>query len=122
MIYLASPYSHPDEAVRQQRYELACEATAKLCRWGHVVFSPIVHSHPLVQYGLPTDWEFWSWYDREFIKCCDELVVLQLDGWEDSAGVANEQEIAMNAGKVVRFQDMNLLYYDCEGVTQGATP
>ena len=86
------------------------------------VGEPIVHSHPLVEYGLPTDWEFWSRFAREFIERCDDMVVLQLDGWQESIGVANEQEIAMNLGKLVRFQDMDLLYYDCEGVTQGATP
>lgn len=60
MIYLASPYSDPDPAVREQRYEAACAATVAMLRAGHVVFSPIVHSHPLVAYGLPTDWAFWQ--------------------------------------------------------------
>lgn len=41
MIYLASPYSHPAPAVRQERYEAACAATATLTREGHPVFSPI---------------------------------------------------------------------------------
>jgi len=30
MIYLASPYSHPDPAVRAERYRAACRATAAL--------------------------------------------------------------------------------------------
>jgi hypothetical protein len=30
MIYLASPYSHPDPLVREQRFRDACRATASL--------------------------------------------------------------------------------------------
>jgi hypothetical protein len=60
MIYLACPYTHPNPAVREQRFEAACVATASLMRSGKTVFSPIVHSHPLVHYGLPIEWEFWQ--------------------------------------------------------------
>jgi hypothetical protein len=32
MIYLASPYSHPDPLVRKARFDAACRATADLIR------------------------------------------------------------------------------------------
>jgi hypothetical protein len=51
MIYLASSYSYPEAAVRGRRYHAACAATADLIRAGQIVFSPIVHGHPLVGYG-----------------------------------------------------------------------
>ncbi len=79
MIYLASPYTHPDPAVRQARFEAACRAAAAMIRAGKTVFSPVVHSHPLTQYGLPFDWRAWSKHDRRFLEACDELVVLTLD-------------------------------------------
>ena len=60
MIYLASPYSHPDPAVRKERFHAACQARAELIRAGWIVFSPIVHSHPLVEHGVPTTWDFWA--------------------------------------------------------------
>jgi hypothetical protein len=53
MIYLASPYSHPDPAVREARFREACRAAAKLMRLGQPAFSPIVHGHPIAVYGLP---------------------------------------------------------------------
>jgi hypothetical protein len=53
VIYLAGPYSDSDPAVRAQWYEAAAAA---MLRVGQAVFSPIVHSHLLVAYGLPTDW------------------------------------------------------------------
>lgn len=103
MIYLASPYSHPDPAVRQARFDAACRAAAELIRRGYVVFSPIAHSHCIAQHGLPLNWGYWERHDRRFLAACDELWVLQLDGWEHSRGVQAEIAIAKEMGKPVRF-------------------
>jgi nucleoside 2-deoxyribosyltransferase len=103
MIYLASPYSHVDAVVREQRFRAACQATARLIAAGHIVFSPIVHGHPLVHHGLPTDWPFWERFDRDHLVRCDEAVVLMLDGWQESVGVAAEIRIAAELGKPVRY-------------------
>ncbi len=103
MIYLASPYSHPDQTMREQRFRAACRAVATLLRAGHVVFSPIVHSHPLVEHGLPADWKFWECIDRQHLERCDEVVVLMLDGWRESTGVRAEVRIARELGKLVRY-------------------
>jgi len=103
VIYLASPYSHADQAVREARYHAACRATAAMLKTGLVVFSPIVHSHPLVAFDLPTGWDFWGRVDRAYLVRCDELVVLMLDGWQESAGVRAEIALARDLGKPVRF-------------------
>ena len=105
MIYLASPYSHPDQAVERQRFDAVCQAAAALMRRGLAVFSPIAHSHAIARFGLPTDWAFWQRYDRAFLAWCDELWVLTLPGWEQSAGVRAEMEIAREMGKPVRLID-----------------
>jgi len=67
------------------------------------VFSPIVHSHPLVAFALPTGWDFWERIDRAYLARCDEVVVLMLDGWRESAGVRAEIALAHDLGKPVRF-------------------
>jgi nucleoside 2-deoxyribosyltransferase len=103
MIYLASPYSHLDPAVREQRFRAACQAAVALLHAGRVVFSPIAHSHPLAQHGLPGNWQFWERYDRAFLERCDEVVVLMLDGWEESVGVQAEIRTAREFGKPVRY-------------------
>jgi nucleoside 2-deoxyribosyltransferase len=103
LVYLASPYSHPVTAVRQQRFEAACRAAAALIRHGHIVFSPIVHSHSMARHGLPLDWNFWERHDRRFLAACDELWVLPLDGWQHSRGVQAEIDIALALGKPVHF-------------------
>lgn len=108
-IYLASPYSHPDPAVREQRYEQVCEATAALIRQGWSVFSPIVHSHNLVKYGLPTEWSFWQRMDSEMLAQCKMVVVLALPGWDESEGVQAETHIARHLDIPIRFATFNSL-------------
>lgn len=103
MIYLASPYTHRDPQVREQRFRAACQATAALIRAGAVVFSPICHSHPLADHGLPTEWSFWERFDREYLARCDLLLVLKLEGWTTSVGVQAEMRIARELGKPICF-------------------
>lgn len=105
MIYLACPYSHPDPRVREYRFEAANWAAAKLMSEGHHVFSPISHSHPIAQYGLPKNWDFWRDYDELFVKLCTRVVVLKLDGWRKSVGVMAEIALADEIGKPWEFMD-----------------
>jgi len=105
MIYLASPFSHPDPLVRETRFDAACRATAALIRTGHVVFSPIVHGHPLVRFGLPTYWAFWQRHDQELLRRSDEVIVLRIDGWEESEGVRAEVELAAALGKRAGYKE-----------------
>jgi hypothetical protein len=76
-----------------------------LIRAGHVTYSPIVHGHPLVQLGLPTDWSFWQHQDREILSRCDEVIVLRLPGWQQSEGIEAEIAVATSLAKPLRFID-----------------
>ena len=95
-IYLASPYSHRDPAVRQMRYDLACAAAAKIMARGYRVFSPIAHSHSVGVYlpeHLLLDFDFWMRQDLCYISdWADIVVILMLDGWNQSRGVQREME------------------------------
>lgn len=109
MIYLASPYSHPDPNVRQQRFEQVCLAASVLMRHGWLVFSPIAHSHPIaLAGGLPTNFEFWQRWNRANLERCEKLLVLTLDGWEYSVGVAGEIAIARALQKPVGYLNVSL--------------
>ena len=103
MIYLASPFTHPDPAVRQRRFEAACRAAAALIAQGKTVFSPIAHSFGICAFGIPHDWAFWQRHDRRYLDVCDEVVVLMLDGWRESVGVQAEISAARELGKPVTF-------------------
>jgi hypothetical protein len=105
MIYLASPYSHPDPLVRQVRFDAACRAAAKLIHAGQPVFAPIIQGHPLVRYGVPSDWTFWEPLAHDYLRRCDEVVVLTFDGWRESEGVQSEMAMAADFGKRVVWLD-----------------
>lgn len=105
MIYLASPYSHPDAAIREERFHAACRAAAQLMRTGNAVYAPICHSHPIARFGLPTEWSFWEATDREHLARCTEVVVLLIDGWQESEGIQREIRIAKGLRKPLRYLD-----------------
>lgn len=95
MIYLASPYTHRYKKTQQKRYEQALEVAAALTRSGLTVYSPIVHFHPMaVRHDLPTDFAFWRGVNLDMLGRSQKLVVLKLDGWQESAGVQAEIEFA----------------------------
>ena len=106
MIYLASPYTSPNPQVMEQRFEQACAAAAQLMRAGEVVYSPIVHCHPIaVRHELPRHFEYWQQFDQEMINHSNKLVVLKIDGWETSKGVTAEIEYAIYRGIPVEYTE-----------------
>jgi hypothetical protein len=104
VIYIASPYSHPDPTVREARYDAVCEHAASMLRDGRLVYSPVAHSHPLAARGLPGDWSFWARHNAAMLARCTALAVLTLPGWEQSEGVAAEVEIARRLGLPVGYE------------------
>jgi hypothetical protein len=103
MIYLASPYSHSNPLVSEARFDAACLATVSLVKTGRPVFAPIVMGHPLVRFGLPSAWSFWQALAQVYLQRCDELVVLQIDGWQESKGVQAEIALASTMGKRIEY-------------------
>ena len=103
LIYLACPYSHPDPAVRERRFEHANNTAAKLIAAGEIVYSPISHTHPMVKYGLPIEFEFYARLDAFFLNLAKTLIVLTLPGWEDSVGVQAEIAIAEHEGLRIEY-------------------
>jgi len=104
-IYLASPYSHPDKAVCNDRFRAACKAAAKLMRDGYIVFSPIAHGHNIAQYiDNHLDHNFWLEQDMSFLDSwADEMWVLMIDGWQESEGIAAETKRAETIGLPVKY-------------------
>lgn len=106
MIYLASPYTHPDPKVRESRFHDVCKVAGRLMQKGHHVFSPIVHSHPIsIVCGLPTVWKFWKKHDVDFLKWCTQLWIAQFSGWNESVGVSKEIKIVQRMKKPIYYVD-----------------
>jgi Domain of unknown function (DUF1937) len=107
MIYLASPYTHDERAVRQARARLAARAAAwVMYRCGDHVYSPIAHGSALEPH-LPTklavDHDFWMRHCLNMLKRCDSLLVYCIEGWKESKGVQMEIEYAKTATIPIQY-------------------
>jgi len=99
-IYLAMPYTGNEN----QSFHVANLVAGLLMRQGHIVFSPISHTHPIaVECNLPKDWDYWKRFDEEFIGFCDEVHVVKLNGFEKSKGVNTEIEITRKLEKPIKY-------------------
>lgn len=104
MIYLASPYSHSDETIRQYRYEAALAYTAEQLRSGFIVFSPIVYGHQFdKRFSIGQDFESWAAINYWMLGACDEIHILAIDGWDTSKGVAEEIRYANHHEITIRM-------------------
>jgi hypothetical protein len=81
--------------MRDARAMHSAEAAAFLCRTGRIVYAPIAHWHWIAKYyALPTDFQYWIQVNHRILRCCTELYVLCIPGWEQSRGVADERKYA----------------------------
>lgn len=97
LTYLAVPYTHKNERVMQERFELVTRAAGWLTeKYGWTVFSPITHSHVIHKLcpGVPGDWQTWQKIDYDFMDCSCRFVVLTVPGWSQSIGVTAERAYA----------------------------
>ena len=107
LTYLATPYTHDDPAIRQQRFDDVTKVAARLMLEGHLIYSPISHTHYMaVHHELPNEWEFWKSHCETFLAVSRLVIVLKLDGWRESVGVAAEIEIAETMGIDVEYMEL----------------
>jgi len=103
-IYLASPYSHPDEAVRFKRFIAVAREAGMLMQEGHYVYSPIAHCHPIaVNTDLPLGNHYWKQQNGIMLSFARALWVLTIPGWDISEGIAWELGAAEHAGIPIAF-------------------
>ncbi len=103
--YLAAPYSHEDPKVKQVRHDIVNQVAHDLIRMGVQVYSPLTHNIPLAHLGLHGNWLTWKAFDHEMLSRCDFLIVLRLEGWQNSLGLKAEMECAKALGKEIQWLD-----------------
>ena len=81
IIYLASPYASDSATVRHARLEAVRQVCGNLVNQGKIVLSPMVYTGELAQRGYHPP-QGWYAFDLQFLSRADELLVLQLPGWE----------------------------------------
>lgn len=105
MAYLGGPYSDPDQAVVEARMEQFCRADAHLMEQGYHTMSPML-KHFILQYRkLPGNYAYWGDYSRNMLKRANVMIVLHIDGWDTSEGLADEMAQAEALGIPIRHAD-----------------
>lgn len=107
LIYLASPLTHENKNVMEDRFNQICNIACYLIDdWKLNIFSPIAHSWPIQKYApLNTSFEYWEQYCYLMVSKCDRVIVAMMDGWKESVGVKAEIDYAKSIGVYVNYFD-----------------
>jgi hypothetical protein len=103
--YLATPYSKYPGGI-DAAYEMACRAAAECFQEGLLVFSPIAHTHSIAKFGgMSGGYDFWKRYDDAMMAAAAGLIVVKMNGWEESTGIAAEIEWFKSRCRPVFYRD-----------------
>jgi len=96
MIFLSSPYSHPNPLTRAERSRKAGKAMLMLAQEGILAVSPVFLGHSLEEkFHTVLPYEYWIDLDLHLMSRCNSVYVLTLPGWRESKGVRQECELAV---------------------------
>jgi hypothetical protein len=107
--YAASPYAKY-RLGKEAAFEDACLWAAKLIKAGVPVFSPIAHSHSIATIAdMDKDsHDLWMPQDLAILRGAQGVLILPIDGWLESKGVAMEVADAWRQDKPVFLIDGTL--------------
>jgi hypothetical protein len=107
MIYVASPFTHDDEAIKEYRKQINEKVCSHLIKLGYCAISPIVYGCTLIDKHWLTndDFTYWESFCLTLLKKSDIMYVLRLDGWAKSMGVFNEINFAWDNSIPIMFID-----------------
>lgn len=96
LFYLASPIKHENIAVIAARRVHNTMAQVTLMSAGYCVYSPLCHCFFAKLNGkLPDTWEFWAPPSYAQLGRSDGMIILTLEGWRVSVGVAAEVDFCL---------------------------
>lgn len=106
-IFLACPYSHPDPEVTEQRFNACNSVAARILESGAALYSQVSMSHPINR-ELSGEHrnnvgKLWAPVDVVFMELMEELVILDLPGWDESSGIKREIEFFKDRGRPVNL-------------------
>lgn len=106
LIYVASPYSKYIWGIDAAFDDIA-KITGRLIRNELNVYSPIVHTHKIaIASGMdPLDHSLWMKIDETLMNKSDALLVVKMQGWQESYGVNYEVRYFDTRGKPIHFFD-----------------
>jgi hypothetical protein len=104
LVYFSTPYSKYNRGLTGAFID-AAKISAQLMLADVNVYSPVVMCHPMAVHGgiEPLNHDLWLKFDSAMIAKSDALLVGQLDGWDESFGVAHEISAFSRAKKPIHY-------------------
>lgn len=102
--YFAHAYTSKHKDIVLKRYILSHTIAVRLIQeYDLILIEPIAMCHlKSTLFGLSGGYEFWKRRDRKFIDKSDAIIVaLDIEGWQESVGVQDEIQHALDQGKPV---------------------
>lgn len=111
--YLATPYSKYPGGI-EDAFRAACRFTGKLIERGIPVYSPIAHTHPVAIHSKmdPFDHSIWLPADEPMMRAAHGLIVMTMEGWDTSKGIAHEIAEFGSSGKVIVYLEPSELDHE----------
>lgn len=104
VVYVSAPYSHANAKMVEARMDLFCLAVSRLIPRGLATISPLYNHYVLrIAPELGKDWAAWKEYSKTLVLQAQRLIVLQMEGWEKSEGVAEEMKLATKHGIPITY-------------------
>lgn len=120
-IFLACPYSHTDPSVTHERFIESNKVAAIIVESGNAVFSQVSMSHPINLAFVGKDkteiGALWAPVDEVFMDMLDELIILDLPGWDQSSGIKREITFFESRGRRVSLWSNVSQEFDKDTVT-----
>lgn len=120
--YVITPYTGgSDSPMISKRIELervlaVTQWVAAATHYGFWLYSPIIHAHPVVEFGLPGDEKFWKKINENEMGRSDYVIDLRLPEFGCSKGRTRELEHAntllLNVWIAYPRNDIEVLAYD----------
>jgi hypothetical protein len=108
--FVSTPYKDWDDP--DAAFQAAAKVTGALMKEGVSVFSPIVHGHPIALACDidPYDYDIWHPQNRPMLDAAFGIIVVEMDGWEESEGIRDEIPAFRSTGRpVVRLDPTGIL-------------
>ena len=104
LIYVACPYTHQDPKIVQLRYAVSAQVARQLFKEGLMVFAASMHNSLIAAMsGVGDQFSKWVEFNHLMIERVDKLIVVTMEGWEQSRGVQDQIDYAKKLGKHIEM-------------------
>lgn len=112
MLFLSTPYNHPDKEVRTKRVRQTATFAMRRLQMGQVFINPTLYGLTLIDNTTEdfndTGWQTWKNLCLAILDRCDALYVLMMEDWDKSIGVSEEIEHAKARGIPIYYLEPSM--------------